>query len=177
MRHFFPFSILISIYHSLITPYLRYGVIVWGQASKSQLNKLLVLQKLALRFIHFAKPRDYPISLFINTKTLPIKFLYYQLLAETMSDLRKNVVPINIQELFLPLPCVHSYGTRSSTSQNFYIKKKIESWNKKKPLSQDLVPNYGMKYRPSCAHFQNTNSNLIFVRHCLIYWRLTILIL
>ena len=124
---FFPFSILISIYHSLITPYLRYGVIVWGQASKSQLNKLLVLQKLALRFIHFAKPRDYPISLFFNTKTLPIKFLYYQLLAETMSDLRKNVVPINIQELFLPLPCVHSYGTRSSTSQNFYIKKKIES--------------------------------------------------
>ena len=134
MRHFFPFSILISIYHSLITPYLRYGVIVWGQASKSQLNKLLVLQKLPLRFIHFAKPRDYPISLFINTKTLPIKFLYYQLLAETMSDLRKNVVPINIQELFLPLPCVHSYGTRSSTSQNFYIKKKKSNLEIKKNL-------------------------------------------
>ena len=43
--------------------------------------------------------------------------------------------------------------------------KKIESWNKKKTLSRDLVPNYGMRYRPSCAHFQNTNSNLIFVSH------------
>ena len=48
-----------------------------------------------------------------------------------MSDLRNNLVPTNIQELFLPLSCVHSYGTRSSTSQNFY-RKKIESWNKKK---------------------------------------------
>ena len=44
-----------------------------------------------------------------------------------MSDLRNNLVPTNIQELFLPLSRVHSYGTRSSASQNFYMKK-IESW-------------------------------------------------
>ena len=133
LRHFVPFSTLISIYHSLRAPYLRYGVIAWGQASKSQLNKLLVLQKRALRFIDFAKARDYAISLFINTKILPINFLYYhdQLLAETMSDMRNNLVPTNIQELFLPLSRVHSYGIRSSTSQNFYIKNRIlksNSW-------------------------------------------------
>ena len=59
LRHFVPFSTLISIYHSLIAPYLPYGLIAWGQASKSQLNKLLVLQRRVLRFIHFAKPRDH----------------------------------------------------------------------------------------------------------------------
>ena len=94
LRHFVPFSTLISIYHSLIAPYLWYGLIAWGQASKSQLNKLLVLQKHALRFIHFAKPRDHAIPLFINTKILPINFLYYQLLSETTSGLRNNLVPI-----------------------------------------------------------------------------------
>ena len=123
LRHFVPFSTLISIYHSLIAPYLQYSLIAWGQASKSQLNKLLVLQKRALHFIHFAKPCDHAIPLFINTKILPINFLYYQLLSETTSDVRNNLVPTNIQELFLPLSHVHSYGTRSSTSQNFYIKK------------------------------------------------------
>ena len=40
-----------------------------------------------------------------------------------MSDVSNNLVPINIQELFLPPSCVYSYGTRSSTSQNFYRKK------------------------------------------------------
>ena len=40
-----------------------------------------------------------------------------------MSDVSKSLVPTNIQELFLPLSRVHSYGTRSSTSQNFYRKK------------------------------------------------------
>ena len=35
----------------------------------------------------------------------------------------KSLVPTNNQELFLPLSRVHSYGTRESTSQNFYRKK------------------------------------------------------
>ena len=48
LRHFVPFSTLISIYHSLIAPYLPWGLIAWGQASKSQLNKLLVLQRRVL---------------------------------------------------------------------------------------------------------------------------------
>ena len=43
LRHFVPFSTLISIYHSLIAPYLPYGLIAWGQASISHINKLLVL--------------------------------------------------------------------------------------------------------------------------------------
>ena len=61
------------------------------------------MQKRALRFIHFAKPLDHAILLFINTKILPINFLHHQLLAETMSDVSNNLVPTNIQELFLPL--------------------------------------------------------------------------
>ena len=40
-----------------------------------------------------------------------------------MFDVRNNLVPTNIQELFLPLSRIYSYGTRSSTSQKFFIKK------------------------------------------------------
>ena len=40
-----------------------------------------------------------------------------------MSDVSNNLVPTNIQELFLPLSHVHLYDTRSFTSQNFYRKK------------------------------------------------------
>ena len=62
------------------------------------------------RFIHFAKPRDHAIPLLNNTKIIPINFLYYQLLAETMSDVRNNLLPTNIQELVRPLSRVHSYA-------------------------------------------------------------------
>ena len=53
IRHFVPKHTLINIYRSLVAPYLSYGLIVWGQACKSYLDKLLKLQKRALRFIYF----------------------------------------------------------------------------------------------------------------------------
>ena len=54
LRHFVPTHTLINIYNSLIAPYLCYGLVAWGQASKNELDKLLILQKCALRFIIFA---------------------------------------------------------------------------------------------------------------------------
>ena len=48
LRDFVPYYTLANIYDSLIIPYLRYGLTVWGQASKTHLNKLLILQKCAL---------------------------------------------------------------------------------------------------------------------------------
>ena len=35
LRHFLPRHILLTIYRSLVTPYLTYGLIAWGQACKS----------------------------------------------------------------------------------------------------------------------------------------------
>lgn len=50
VRQFVPFHTLVSPYNCLVVPFLRYGLIAWGQASKTQLNMLLILQKRALRF-------------------------------------------------------------------------------------------------------------------------------
>ena len=49
LRHFVPLSVLVKLYHSLISPYLLYGISSCGQASQSNLEKLLLLQKRALR--------------------------------------------------------------------------------------------------------------------------------
>ena len=52
LRHFVPTDTLLSIYRSLIQPYIIYGIAVWGQAAQTNLDKLLILQKRALRLIH-----------------------------------------------------------------------------------------------------------------------------
>ena len=72
LRHFVPHHTLVNIYTSLITPYSRYGLTVWGQASKTYLNKLLILQKRALRFIYLSDRRDHAIPLFLNAHILPV---------------------------------------------------------------------------------------------------------
>ena len=64
LRHFVPLSTLLNIYQCLILPYITYGIIVWGQASNVYLNKILILQKRALRLINFKNNKEHAISLF-----------------------------------------------------------------------------------------------------------------
>ena len=53
LRHFVPLNTLHHIYISLIQPYLLYGIVAWGQAAKTYKNKILILQKRALRLMFF----------------------------------------------------------------------------------------------------------------------------
>ena len=120
IRHFLPTHTLLNIYLALIAPYLTYGLTVWGQACKSYLGKLLKLQKRALRFIYFSDHMKYAIPLFVDANILPLKFVYYESIANLMFDVRNSIAPSNIQDLFQDISNVHSYNTRSSASSNFY---------------------------------------------------------
>ena len=57
-RHFLPQHTLLTIYRSLVAPYLTYGLMAWGQACKSYLEKPLKLQKRDLSFIYFFKAKS-----------------------------------------------------------------------------------------------------------------------
>ena len=120
LRHFVPKHTLINIYRSLIAPYLSYGLIVWGQACKSYLDKLLKLQKRVLRFIYFSDHNQHAIPLFSDAGILPLQFSYYELAANLMFDIRRRDAPRNIRDLFEDISNIHSYNTRSSASKNFY---------------------------------------------------------
>ena len=120
LRHLVPKHTLINIYRSLVAPYLSYGLIVWGQARKSHLDKLLKLQKRALRFIYFADRNQHAIPLFSDAGILPLQFSYYEVTANLMYDIRHRNAPRNIWDLFQDISNIHSYNTRSSTSNNFY---------------------------------------------------------
>ena len=68
LRHFVPQYTLLNIYRALILPYLSYGLIAWGQASKTHLTKILLLQK------------KLSVSYFLPTgKFMPFLFLLMQI--------------------------------------------------------------------------------------------------
>ena len=91
----------------------------------------------------FADRCDHDIPLFLRVKTLPIHFLHYELLAETMHDVNNDVIPSLLKDLFIPTAKTHSYNTQSSVFNNFYVK------NQNLKLSeshfQELVQNSGMR--------------------------------
>ena len=122
LRHIVPTCTLLNIYQSLIVPYITYGLTYWGNACKTFLDQILVLQKRALRLIYFDETNDHAIPFFVKAKILPVRFLYYESVCNLMFDRNENNAPRNILNLFSRISSVHSYKTRSSTSDYFYIK-------------------------------------------------------
>ena len=122
LRHFTPFSTLQHVYRSLIFPYLSYGLVAWGLAAQSHLEKILVLQKRAVRLMNFAQSRTHAIPYFISSNIMPISMLYFKLSSILMLDVSNNSAPPSISDMFIPTDQVHKYNTRSSSAGNFYRK-------------------------------------------------------
>ena len=119
LRHHVPTHTLITIYRSLISPHLTYGLLAWGQACKSHLEKLLQLQKRALRFICFSDFKQHTVPLFIQAGVLTIQN-FFKITANLMYDVRHKIAPTRIQKQFQDISNIHPHYTRSSASNNFY---------------------------------------------------------
>ena len=76
VKYFLPKSILLMLYVSLIEPYLRYCIEVWGSASFCYLGGLLKTQKSAIRIVNNL-PFDAHTALhFVESEILTISNLY-----------------------------------------------------------------------------------------------------
>ena len=109
-------------YKSLLQPLLLYGINIWGQASKKVQEKLLLLQKRALRSIFFLNSTHSAVPLFTETEILPVTLLYFYSTAQLMYDVNHNFAPTNISNIFTQVKDIHNYDTRFSSSENYYIK-------------------------------------------------------
>ena len=93
LRHSVPRPILLNIYKPLIHPYLIYGLAAQDQACKTYLNKILILQRRALRLLYFTDWHDYAIPVFLETNVPPITFLYCESVSTLMHDINDDKAP------------------------------------------------------------------------------------
>ena len=139
LRHFVPTETLLMIYRSLILPYLSYGICVWGLAAKSYINKLLVLQKRALRLIYFAPSNAHAIPFFMETKILPVNMIYFDTVANLMHDIWKGQAPLPIRAFStFSLSPMKFTGTTQGMLQKVIIIRKKLSWKFLNGLFREL---------------------------------------
>ena len=74
--------------------YNSYGLVAWGQAAKTHLEKLLTLQKRAVRLINFAPFRSHAVPYFLHSNIMPITMLYFKLSSMLMFDVYNNTTLI-----------------------------------------------------------------------------------
>ena len=110
---YLPRNILILLYNSLVNSKLIYCLESWGNAPKTHLNKLYIIQKRLLRIIYHTEPNYHTAPLFKKSNILPIHLLYKHricLLAHNefyiqhQSKLPGHSYPTRHSALSLPLP-------------------------------------------------------------------------
>ena len=75
IRHYVPRRVLLSVYNSLIVPYLTYGVCAWGNCALTSQRKIVNLQKRVLRLIYFNKSKEH--AFFLKSNCLPLPSLFF----------------------------------------------------------------------------------------------------
>ena len=101
---------------------MSYGIVAWGQAAQVHVNKLLILQKRALRLMYFKSNIAHAIPLFISSRFLPLNMLYYKAVSTLMYNVSNNSSPCKITELFTYSKEIHTHNIRFGVLDNFHIK-------------------------------------------------------
>ena len=114
----FSKQILLSLYNTLVLPYLNYCAIVWANAYPSIVNRLFILQKRAVRFINNAFYREHTTPLFNELRILNVFDLYKYQLGTFMYQYNKNQLPSNFSTFFTKINDIHTYNTRNK--DNYY---------------------------------------------------------
>jgi len=117
-RFLLPPKTRLSLYYSLIYPYIYYCNVICSSTYPSNLNRILLLQKRIVRIIANADYRAQTKPLFKRLKILDIYDLHTLCIANFMFEYHHNLLPSCFDNLFLRNNQVHKYGTRNST--NYY---------------------------------------------------------
>ena len=121
VRHFLPINVLICLYNSLFSPFLQYGILVWGLTYETYINPVFLLQKRVVRaisFEHFTSPSS---PIFLNLKILRLHDLFQLKLLSFVYDSVNKISPACFHSFFPLVESVHQYGTRQVTKNCIFV--------------------------------------------------------
>ena len=121
VRHLLPTSVLISLYNSLFSSFLQYGIIVWGLTYDTQTKPIYLLQKKAIRAIAFKSFTSPSTPIFSDLKILKLYDLFdFKLLTFVYESVNK-ISPSFFHNFFETLTTVHHYNTRQALKGDIFM--------------------------------------------------------
>ena len=124
LKYFIPGRILYSLYCTFILPYVNYGILIWGNTCKVYLNKLIKLQKWAIRTISNSHYRSHTQPLFAKHNILKVNDMYSLELGVFMYKYSTNDLPGIFNDYFTKRSDIHGYQTRHVNDLNLTKNKK-----------------------------------------------------
>ena len=127
VRHFLPVDVLICLYNSLFSPFLQYGILVWGLTYETYINPVFLLQKRVVRAISFERFTSHSNPIFSDLKILKLHDLFQLKLLCFVYESVHKISPICFHNFFKSLESVHQYDTRQAGKDNIFQTQKNTS--------------------------------------------------
>ena len=116
-----------SLYNSLILPYVSYCIHVWGKAYDTHLKHVMVLQNKAVRVIAGVPPRTNADNLYLELDVLPVKKIFVYVISIFMYKYMNGMLPELFRDMFTPISDTHSYDTRQAKNKKLFVSFKSTS--------------------------------------------------
>ena len=124
LKYFVPDRMLHTLYCTFILPYINYGILIWGNTCKTYLDKLIKLQKWAIRTISKSHYRSHTRPLFAKYNILNVNDMYSLELGVFMYKYSINDLPNAFNDYFTKRSDIHGYKTRHVNDLNLTKNKK-----------------------------------------------------
>ena len=157
LKHFLPMYIMRTIYCSLILSHLQYCTLLWENSYCTNLNKLRILQKKAIRIItnsHYIAHTD---PLFSKLKLLKLDDLYKHQLGIFMYKAANNKLPDSMSSKLTRIQNIHKHNLRNQNSyyiQNIRTNSRKCTINYSGPVFWNALPSK-LKQLVSINQFKN----------------------
>ena len=102
------------LYYSLIYPYFHYCNVVWASTYKTNLRRLVTLQKRAVRIINNSNFDAHTDPIFKELSILKFNDIHLLQLGQFMYSYKSSSLPLKFSDKFLQNSQFHNYNTRNS---------------------------------------------------------------
>ncbi len=113
VKHILNPKHLMTLYYSLIYPYIDYGISLWGSSHSSYINKLVTIQKRAVRIIKRVKYNEHTSPIFKDLNILKIKDIYHMQVAKYMYNMTRGTLPTPLTNQIKLNSNLHTHNTRN----------------------------------------------------------------
>ena len=159
VRHYVDKLTLRSLYFSIFSSHMSYCCQIWGQTGNCHINKILSLQRSALRIINFLPFRcdvsNYFLELniisFVNlVKITNLLFVY---------DSLKNNLPSSVSNYFTLSSSIHSYNTRNVELGKLHVPRFNSTKFGKNSIKYQCITEWNKSLTLMNNTFKNRNIN------------------
>ena len=123
VRHFLPINVLKCLYNSLFSPFLQYGILVWGLTNFNPVFLLQIEQRviIANAFDNFTL---HSTSIFLDLKISKLHDLFQLKLLTFVYESVNKISPTCFHNFLKSVAFIHQYGTRQAVKDNIFLSQK-----------------------------------------------------